>query len=323
MDYENDQYLWDKTGAPDEFVAGLERELAPLAMKAERRPVASPVARPVVQAVRPVAGGWNVGWGAVAAAVLAIAGTAWVARVSGPVGVEVAEPAAGWTLWRSSIGGGKTPVRSRSGERVVAGAGEYVGIESGEAWVTVAQESAVVLGAHEGRVELESGKVQAMGGAVVAVKDVEVGGGGKKGPKFWVETGERSSAIVRVEEGVATARGAKRFARIPAGFESRVEKGEPGLPLRPDAGKGMAYAVTMLEDVRGGMKGMFVIVDQARVEDAATLWNAAWRREDEMRKVVLTKLDELVPAPDRRVLEVWSEEGMELWWEKIVEGAGQ
>lgn len=334
----DDGYLWDGSGKPDPLVASLERDLAPLKLKtttpAPHRPIPISSAPPL--APRPTPQTASRLPGALVAAILMILASVWAARLSSPGRTAPLSPTplaqasasvTTWRVWRSSQGGGKSSRPAQPRETFTAGDQEYIALECvrGEdtlAWITLKSGSSATLTetANQIGATLSAGAAEALVRTPEVTLNLQAAGVTVSLTRGRVSV-DLAANQIRVTEGVATARGSVRIARIPAEFTCHLVDRQPGLPVREDASKPFRYAATILEDTRGGLKGMFVVLSSAREVDAATLWNAAYRREDDMRKTILAKLNELVPAPDAKTLEAayaLDAAAMDAWWEKIM-----
>lgn len=306
----HDDYLWDGSGEPDPLIAELERDLAPLRLRPAPAPERLAPERLAPPAPRPARLGWAVA-AMIAMGVLAV----WASRPPAPA-------APGWTV--AAEGGRKLP--RPDGARVEAGAGQRPTVRwSAGPAVTLEPGAVVLLGGAGGpglAVTLERGKIAAEAPASGPALEIGTRLGAVKLPAGAAGTVEleRTDCTLTLERGQARVLAGDSSARLLAGMECTFREGEAGLPVRAAAGEDLRSAVAMMQHRKARGKAIYAVVELAKREDAATLWNAAASLEPEEAQLALKRLAELVPPPGQ-----WAAEKvkgmhpvlMDQWWDAI------
>ena len=110
---------------------------------------------------------------------------------------------------------------------------------------------------------------------------------------------------------------------IPAGMRVITRRGRPvGTPFRDDAPDALRAAIAVFDSGVRGDSVVGTLVQSARVSDAVTLWHVAGRTEGEPRRLVFTRLFELVPPPSGVTRDAVMNDSrmMKLYWASLPGG---
>jgi hypothetical protein len=262
----NEEYLWNRSGEPDEEVVRLERLLAPLG-----RHVPLTVRR---KSRLPV-------WLAIAATV--IAGVVSVPLIMrGPV-----------TSWKSSSGN-----KLRAGQWVDAGKIESA--DTGEVSVEPGSRLRLVAAnENEERFDLARGTIHAFiwappGRFVVdtpSAKTVDLG------CRYTLQVSQNGTGLLTVEMGWVAfeSHGAESFIPAGAACVTRPSRG-PGTPYFTDAPRSLTAALERF-DTTADSGALQEVVANARARDAVTLWHLLTRTRGERRAEVFDRFASLVTLP--------------------------
>jgi hypothetical protein len=316
----NDDYLWDRTGVPDEEVVALERLLSPLG---HRPPQPSQLPRPFRPRRR-----------VVSVVMLPLAAAATIALAIVPL--RITPPAKTDSSWSVAEIEGAGSIGSKSID-------EHSILSAGQALRTGPRGRVVLDLDPVGRVEI---------GPSSEVRLVPSSPGryrfrldkGTLGAFIWADPGQffvetRSSLAVdlgcaytlnvdahgngelKVTTGWVGFQMRDRQALIPAGAMCRTRPGlGPGTPYFEDAPAALRSALETIDFAGGGAAARAAALDQAlasaRPQDALTLWHLLQRVDDADRDRVFDRLAQIVAPPpgvtragvragDRRMLEQW------------------
>jgi hypothetical protein len=261
----NEDWLWDRSGPPDEEIERLERTFAPLRYR--HRPV-GPVASPVPRRY------WAVAAAVVAAAVALTVGS---------------RPHAAETGWR--VAGAQV----RQGEVLRTGNGALTLEAEAVGRVDVAPES--VVRATSGKtLQLEHGQLHAFIWAPPRefVVDTPSARAVDLGCEYTLHVDPSGDGIVKVSMGWVAFAVHGRESFIPAGAQCRTRKrGGPGIPYYEDTPEAVRAGVDAFDS--GDRSALGSILAGARERDGVTLWHLLTRVPEADRGVVFDRLAELVP----------------------------
>jgi hypothetical protein len=263
----NDEYLWDRSGAPDGEVERLERVLAPL--RYQHRELGPE---------RTARGG--AGW-AVAAAVIGAAAALVLA-------VAPAAPDSEWAVAGAKLHRGQVV---RTGGAAVTLEADSVGR------VDLAPHSELRASA-EKKLTLRSGELHAFIWAPARefVVDTPSARAVDMGCEYTLNVDGHGDGLLRVSLGWVAFRMGDQEAFIPAGARCQTrKKGGPGIPYFEDAPEALRAGVAAIERGDGGaLKG---VLAAARPEDGLTLWHLLTRVAERDRGAVFDRFRELVKVP--------------------------
>jgi len=332
----NDDYLWDRSGPPDEEIAALERVLSPLAQPQPPAPLtlaawgASPAERrgPATFVLLPLAAAATIAL-AVAPLWLRTAATSatppWAV-----VEVEGAASIASHTVnERSTLSAGQSLRTGPRGHVVLAlGPVGHVEIAPGS--------EVTLLPAATGRYlfHLDRGAVTALIWADPGrfFIDTHSSRAVDLGCAYTLRVDARGEGELHVTTGWVGFQMRDRQALIPAGAMCRTHAhGGPGTPYFEDAPAALRSAVDTIDgdaDVAMRAAALDSALAAARPRDALTLWHLLQRVDAEERGRVYDRLAAIVPPPagvtrdgvragDRRMLELWWDSlglGDTEWW---------
>jgi hypothetical protein len=330
----NDNYLWDRSGPPDEDIVALERLLAPLAQRQPAPPLsgaAAPARRsPASLVMLPLA----------AAATIALAIVPlW--RTAPPS----AEGAA-WTVVQSagaaSIGARAIDDQRRTlsiGQSLRTGPHGSASLELGSVgYIDVGPSTDVTLVPApngQARFRLDRGALRAFIWADPGRFFVETRSSlaVDLGCAYTLHVDARGEGVLRVTTGWVGFQMRDRQALIPAGAMCLTRPGiGPGTPYFEDAPAALATALETIDGSGAGAPARAAAVDTAiaaaRPRDALTLWHLLQRVDGAARDRVYDRLAAFVPPPpgvtrdgvaagNRRMLEQWWDHlgfGDTEWW---------
>jgi len=342
MNEEQNDYLWDGSGAPDPDVQRLESLLRPVAHRGALPPLPSrpegerPAdaharhAMPFARAFRGVA--------ALAASVL-LAASVWF----------------GWGVWRGgwsvqTVAGiplidGRTVDDAgllRRGGRLVTDGASRARIAVGRIGrVDVDPDTRVQLvntGGRDHRLSLERGTIHAQISAPPRFFFVNTPSATAidLGCAFTLQVDDSGGGFLRVTHGWVLLDYGGRQAYIPQGAVGATRAGVgPGTPHFEDAPSGFVPALAVLDfgsgDAGARAEAIHLILTESRRVDALTLWHLLSRGSESERARVYDRLVKLSPPPgdvtrdavlagDRRALNAWWDsfnfEGTR-WWQRL------
>lgn len=314
MKNEND-YLWDRSGQPDPEVVRLETLLGTLRHTGRA---------PVLPARAPFGRGRTLAWLAAAAALLLVAGAAWVAvgmrrgawDVRAVEGTPVVDGRPFEDRGRLSIGDWLVTDAVSRASVAVARIGS----------VDVFPNTRVQLVESKGRehrMALERGTIHARIWAppkfffvnTPAAVAIDLG------CEYTLQVDDAGAGLLRVTQGWVAFESDGRESFIPQGAMGATRPGVgPGTPWYEDAPSGYAAALATLDfgppDEAARATALDAVLTSARRRDALTLWHLLARGTVQERARVYDRLAALAPPPpgvtregvlagDRRMRDVW------------------
>ena len=257
----SDDYLWDRSGAPDPLVARLEQRLAPLGYR-------HPTPRPS-----------RVRWALAGALIAAAAGL-----------VLTVTPGVRNTAWQ--VAGTKL----RQGQTVRTG-NTAVRLEAEEIGrVDLAANS--VLRATGARLALQRGELHAFIWAPARqfVVDTPSARAVDLGCEYTLNVDENGDGVLRVQMGWVAFQVGDREAFIPAGATCVTRRrAGPGIPYFEDAPEAVRRGVEGFE--RGEPAALHGLLAAARPQDGLTLWHLLTRVPASDRGAVFDRFRDLVHLP--------------------------
>ncbi len=307
----NDDYLWDKTGAPDPDVERLERLLGGLAHNKPMRPAAT------TRLIRP----WPVGLAA--AAVIALtAGLAWW---------QESTQRAGWD-YKLSVQGVVADARTlRVGDWLHTGANELAKLEVASiGHVDVSGNTRLRItntGQREHRLELERGKIHAFITAPPRLFFVNTPSAvaADLGCSYDLHVDDNGDGFLEVTLGWVELALAGRRSIVPSGAQCETRKHVgPGTPHYASATAAFRAALSRIDFGAAQAGDLDVLLRDARARDTLTLWNLLFRlTPDERGRVFDRMLDfgsppegvsrDAVRRGDAHALDSWKEQLNDLW----------
>ena len=343
MNKEQNDYLWDGSGAPDPDVERLESVLRPLAHRgvmpqlpsrnehAERVSRDAQPRRSLVRAFRGVA--------ALAASVL-LAVSVWFGWGVWFGGWSVQTIAGSPLIDGQSVDDGGL---LRRGGRLVTDGSSRARIAVGRIGrVEVDPDTRIQLvnaGGRDHRLSLERGTIHAQISAPPRFFFVNTPSATAVdlGCAFTLQVDDNGAGFLRVTHGWVLLAYGGREAYIPQGAVGATRPGVgPGTPHFTDAPPGFGQALAILDFDTSGNAGaraeaIHLILTQSRRMDALTLWHLLSRGSESERGRVYDRLVNLSPPPrhvtreaalagDRAALEAWWDsfnfEGTR-WWQRL------
>lgn len=304
MEPMDDEYLWDRSGPPDEAVARLEALLAQFAAPAaEEWP---PLALPITHASHAPAIAWRT-WLAAAAVALISFATAWftprqalpddpwrVARVEGMPTIAAAPLARHSRL----VPGRWLETDARSSAVVFVGRIGRLEVDPDS------RLRVLTASAGEHRAELVSGTIHAQIWAPAGqfVIDTPSATAVDLGCAYTLTMDQRGVGLITVEGGWVGFEHHGREAFIPAGATGRTypDRG-PGTPTYTEASAALRAAIDAIDqaDTAAAQAApLETVLREARPEDAITLWHLIDRVDATLAPLVVDRLQALVPMPD-------------------------
>lgn len=326
MDPMDDEYLWDRTGPPDEEVARLEGLLARFAAPPaeEWTPLALPT-RPEADEAHM---SWRT-WLAAAALVLIAIGTAWltprrevpdepwrVARVEGMPTIAAAPLSR-----HSQVAPGRW-LETDAASTAVMFVGRIGRLE-------VAPRSRLrLLSASPGihRAELVRGTIQALIWAPPGqfVIDTPSATAIDLGCAYTLTIDDHGVGLITVQGGWVGFEHDGREAFIPAGATGRTYPGRgPGTPTYTEASDALRAAIDTIDqaDEAASQAGALdTVLREARPEDALTLWHLLDRLDGSLTPRVVDRLSALVPMPPgvtRDGILAGNRDMRDAWWNAL------
>jgi len=320
QDREQNDYLWDGTGVPDEAIVRLEKTLRPLGHRGSL-PQPLPARRAEVGPRR-----WTaVRWLAAAAVLMLVAGTAWFMLVF---------RSAAWQV--SSVSGAPAVDGRVVSDRARMLRGEWLETDgSSRARIAVGGIGNVdvepntrlqlVESGREHHMALDRGTIHARIWAPPKLFFVatEAATAIDLGCAYTLQMDARGDGMLRVTHGWVGLERDGRATYVPTGAlcPIRTDRG-PGTPRYEDAPSGYAEALMVLdfappEDPRRAA-ALDLVLSAARREDALTLWHLLTRGSLDDRTRVYDRLAVLVPPPNgvtRDLVLAGNRLALDRWWD--------
>ena len=306
----DDRYLWDKTGPPDPDVERLEKQLG--RFRRRRRPVRLPERRrSFPRAIL------------AAAALLAAAGAAWIARsgaaprwrVESLQGTAVVGVTPVTSVVTFPVGAG---VETDGSSRAKLGMGRI-------AEISVGPNSRLRLVASrttEQRLTLERGTILAKIWAPPRFFFIQTSSAlvVDLGCAYTLAVDDAGTGLLRVETGWVSFERDARESIVPAGAVCATRPGTgPGTPYYEDAAPELRGALESLDLGTGGEAALLTVLAHARKRDGLTLWHLLVRTQGRDRGRVYERFAQLIPPPagvTREAVLRGDERGLERWrWE--------
>jgi len=328
----SDDYLWDRSGAPDPTVAKLEEMLRPLRLPAHvcvlPTRVGAPRSRPHT---------FLMVLAAEAAMIAALVGSAWMVPVApaGPV-LEITRlsgaPRVGSRVLvdRGQWGVGRW-LQTDGSSRVAIDVGGVGRVEIDP----LTQLGLISTAPGNYRMQLDHGTLHALiwappGQFSVATPSSTVV---DLGCAYTLTTDKHGDGLVQVTSGWVGFAWEGRETFVPAGAVSKTHRGlGPGTPYFPDTSASFRDAIDAIDLGRGSPEsreaGLQRALTEATTRDAVTLWHLLTRVDADQRMAVFDRLAQFVPPPptvtrdgvrigDRAMLDRWWDEmgfGSADWW---------
>ena len=328
----SDDYLWDRSGAPDAEIARLEELLRPLAHDGRPlRQVSPEPERSVTPRHARPWGGPFTAWVAAASVVLAIS-AAW--RAGHP-------PASSWEVARLPVAPEGRPVESRTrlgvGEWIETGEGSRVRIRVGLIGDVVLEPRTRVrlvdAGLVSHRLSLSHGVLHARIWAPPGrfLVDTPSATAVDLGCRYTLAVDDSGAGLLSVESGQVAFvfEGRESFVPAEASCRTRPSLG-PGTPHFDDASDAFRAALDVLDfgELPARPAALATVLAEARPEDTLSLWHLLSRGGPDERALVYERMAELIPPPpgigreallggDRKSLDLyWNALGLEdvSWW---------
>lgn len=325
----NDDYLWNRSGPPDEEIAALERALSPLGQRQPPAPLWPVSAAPAPSYRR----------GPVSFVLLPLATAATLALAVAPHWLKPA-PSSTAPAWAvvdvsgpASIAAHKIDERSTlsAGQSLRTGARSTVALELGSVGhIDIGPSSEVTLvpaAAGHVRFRLERGTLSALiwadpGRFLVETRSslaVDLG------CAYTLRVDARGEGVLHVTTGWVGFQMRNRQALIPAGAMCITRAGiGPGTPYFDDAPAALRAAVETIDFAHPDDEARAAALDEAlassRPHDALTLWHLLQRVEGDARDRVYDRLARFVPPPEgvtRDGVRAGNRRMLELWWDRL------
>jgi hypothetical protein len=279
----NDDYLWDRSGAPDPEVERLERVLGELRY-GKRKPAHQPARAP-----------WRV-LAAAAAVVLAALG---IARFQ-----TMPAAATGWQVSRvegaAQLGERSAAVAMplRTGDLLRTAGGSQLSLEdSAMGRIDLGPDSEMRAATHR-QLQLHRGMLHAFIWARPGqfVVDTPSARAVDLGCEYTIQVGPTGDGLLQVSLGWVAFEYEGRDSFIPAGAQCVTRRrGGPGIPFYEDAPAELTQAVGRYE--RGETAALRDLLAAARPRDGLTLWHLLTRVDAGQRGAVYDRLAQLVKLP--------------------------
>jgi hypothetical protein len=281
----NDDYLWDRSGAPDPEVERLEQTLAPLRYRHRADLVRGKVERP------------RIVWAAAAAALLA-AIAAW----------QIKTPLSQQTSWQvasvegaSRIGNQNAAVAMamRTGEVLRTGSDSTITLQDDDVGKIDLFPSSELRAATNRQILLNRGKLHAFIWARPGqfVVDTPSARAIDLGCEYTINVDGKGNGLLHVSLGWVAFRNEGQESFIPAGAQCVTRKREgPGLPFYEDAPEALRRGVDLFEAGKPAA-ALDPILAAARPRDGLTLWHLMTRVPEPDRGRVFDRFAQLVPLP--------------------------
>ena len=325
-------YLFDKSGKADPDVEALEQKLAPLRYQPrsfdallEQAPKAGDVVR--LDERRRTEIGRRTKLAAMLAVTAGAAAALWLLSPKPPrqvltadrIGRPVEAP------WR------QVEARLRPGEWLETGAEWEARVSISDIGrVDVAPSTRLRLtedSPTKQRLELARGKIHAKVNAPpeIFVVGTPAAEAIDLGCEYTLDVDEHGNGELVVKSGWVALEGPSRWAYVPAGARSPMQKEHgPGVPLYDDAPESLRKALARFEAGEAKDEAIAVVLRDARRKDSLTLFHLLHRVDPAARHKVYERLAQLAPPPkgvdepkvlrlDRPALESWGAQ-MSITW---------
>jgi hypothetical protein len=312
-------YLWDGTGVPDEAIVRLENTLRPLRHRGSPPPL--PERQPEVRTR-----GWTSGrWLAAAAAVVLVAGGAWLTLVF---------RSGAWDV--SSLSGAPAIDGRVVTDRARMTRGEWLETDSasrariavggiGNVDVDPNTRLQLVANGREHHMALDRGTIHARISAPPKLFFVatQAATAIDLGCAYTLQVDARGDGMLRVTHGWVGLERGSRATYVPKGAlcPIRTDRG-PGTPRYEDAPSGYAEALMVLDfavpDDPRRAAALDLVLSTARRQDALTLWHLLTRGSLEERERVYERLAALAPPPNgvtRELVLAGNQLALDRWWD--------
>jgi len=315
---EQNDYLWDGTGVPDEDVVRLENALRPLRHRGSLPPLLDRRPAPRTRRV-------PTGWLAAAAAVVIVAAGAWFA---------MALRNAAWHV--SSLSGAPAvdgrvvskQARMSRGEWLVTDSASRARISVGgigRVDVDPNTRLQLVASGREHHMTLDRGTIHARIWAPPKLffVNTQAATAIDLGCAYTLQVDERGDGLLRVTSGWVGLERDNRATYIPQGAvcPTRVDRG-PGTPRYEDAPSGYGEALMILDFAEAAdsrrAAALDLVLATARRRDALTLWHLLTRGSLDERGRVFDRLSALAPPPDgvtRDLVLRGDRTALDRWWD--------
>jgi FecR protein len=264
----SEEYLWDRTGAPDPEIERLEGLLGRFGYRE----------KPRVHVMRR--------WMALAASLVLLSGGVYMANRSAPTQ---------WTAEGRQISEGQTMTTGATGELVLRS--EFVG----EVRLAPNSQLKMMRGAdEEQRLALQRGTMHALIWAPPARFSVDTPSARTidLGCAYNLTVNGDGSGLVSVETGWVAFQAGSSESFIPAGAACRTRpRSGPGIPYFQDASEELRDGLGRW-DRSNGKEGLDSVLASARARDGISLWHLAVRTSGKDRELVVTRFAGLVPGID-------------------------
>ncbi|HUP04054.1 MAG TPA: hypothetical protein VMU19_08695 [Bryobacteraceae bacterium] len=284
----NDDYLWDRSGAPDAEIERLERVLAPLRAGRPSLAAAAAQARPVRPQLR---------WLAAAAAVILAA----LALLRLPA------PDAAASAWQveslsgtARVGGRSASVDMavRAGQTLRTGADSGLTMEANEVGSVDLGPDSELRASSANRLLLRRGTLHAFIWAPPRqfVVDTPAARAVDLGCEYTMTVNAAGEGLLRVQYGWVAFQYADRESFIPEGAQCVMRpRSGPGIPYYEDAPAALREGLSRLES--GDEAALSEILAAARPRDGLTLWHLLTRAAPADRGRVFDRFAQLVKLP--------------------------
>ena len=315
----SDDYLWDRSGAPDPEVERLE-ELLGRYRQREPAPLSLPPARVTFWP------GWLRPLAAVAALALLLLASLWLLRLPNDTAWEVMRLAGAPRVGSQALdGSGRLSVGDWLETDAASKARINVGV-IGEVEVEPHTRLQLVRArANDHRLALARGRLHARIWAPPRLFFVETPAAlaVDLGCAYTLEVNEAGAGLLRVESGWVQLESEERESVVPTGAAAAMRPGAgPGAPFYPEAIELFKESLMVVdfgaaEDRSGALESL---LSEARREDSLTLLSLLSRVDAAERGRVYDRLVVLLPPPagvTREGIVQRDQEMIDLWWTRL------
>jgi hypothetical protein len=313
-----DDYLWDRSGAPESEVERLEELLG-------RYRYRGPAVLELPARVS-LFGGWLRPLAAVAAIVLLVAAGFWWLRSANGTGWEVESLAGAPRVGSEALEGkGRLPVGEWLETDAASRARIAVGL-IGEVEVEPRSRLRLVRAqARDHRLALAHGRMRARIWAPPRLFFVETPAAlaVDLGCVYTLEVDSTGAGLLRVESGWVQLESASRESVVPAGAVAAMSPGSgPGAPYYPDASEAFKTSLMILDfgEPQERAAALSTLLAEARREDAITLLTLLARVEAQELGPLHDRLAVLLPPPagvTREGILRRDQKMIDLWWTRL------
>ncbi|HXE75098.1 MAG TPA: hypothetical protein VNN18_05625 [Candidatus Xenobia bacterium] len=312
----NDDYLWDKTGAPDPKVEGLEKLLACYRHQPRRIDW--------TKVSMPAPARWH--WLSAAAVLVVVVGVGmWVVTRPSASSWEVARLEGSPRLGAASL---ETTAKLRADEWLQTGPDGRARLESAIGAVEVEANTRLRLRRArltEHRLEMAQGTIHATIWAPPRLFFVETPSAVAVdlGCQYTLHVDAAGAGRVDVTSGWVAFEYQGRESFIPAGGACHTRPGVgPGTPFFGDSSEKFRAALEQLDfgPLEARATALQTALSEARPRDAFSLWHLLARGNPEERALVYDRLAQLVPPPagvTRDGILRGNRPMLDLWWDAL------